>query len=218
MVVGELMPGSRKTREGLAEDFELIMTSHHEAGHTICGLLHYMKVLVVTAAFGQETSGWTHYEVLDMPLKNQRIQDYILLSEIKISYAGVVAERMHYKKISGSDKLPTILKNGSSLDIRSAGDLISTSNIVPPGKKRQLYKKQICRDVASLLEEFWDDVSLVAHALYQKRRLAYEDLKDLLTRKSKHKKFWKQQFKDIATLLDSETLDESEIQAIFPNI
>lgn len=200
-------------RQELADTLELIMTAHHEAGHTIYGLLSFMKIPVVMAAFGTETGGWTHYEMLAVPVQSPQIAEYLLLSEICISYAGLVAENMHFKKICGSDKLPMILKDGSSPDILSASELISKHNLVPPGKPRQRYKKQLCKEIAETLEDYWEDISLVAHTLFKKKRLTHDDLKTLLTRKSEQNVFWKQQFKDIDTLMNK-TLTEKEISTI----
>jgi hypothetical protein len=201
-------------RRELADTFELVMTAHHEAGHTIYGLLSFMKIPVVMAAFGTETGGWTHYEMLDMSIQDPKIAEYLLLSEICVSYAGLIAESMHFKKICGSDKLPMILKDGSSPDIRSASELISKHNLVPSGKPRQRYKKQLCKEIAETLEGQWEDVSLVAHSLFKKKRLTYDDLCELLTRKSIDRVFWKQQFKNIDTLMNK-ILTEKEVSTIF---
>ena len=115
-------------------------------------------------------------------------------------YAGLTAEKFHFKKMSGSDKFPLYWRDGSSDDTKDAAYLIKRFSPVAPGKKRYAYKKKIIKRTFTLLEQHWDAVTIVAHALVQKKRLGFSELKELLIKKSEDKEFWKDRFKDIADI------------------
>lgn len=206
----------RSVTQKLSQDYELISTCYHESGHTICGLLNFMKISAVTVNYtAKSVEGYTHYEILDTNFDDEDIVEFLKLAEISINYAGLAAEKIYYKDICGSDKFPMMLRDGSSHDILTAADLIKKFNLAPPGKKRHLFKKKVARDLKKLLEEHWDAIRLVAHALYAKKKLYHSDLKDILTKKSKNKEFWKNRFKEINLLLDSpSTIDLETVKTI----
>lgn len=186
---------------------ELISTSYHEAGHTIYGLLHCMKiesVYVFEAPKSKRIEGFTHYNSPTL----DSIQDSTLLmdrihAEIGLSYAGLAAEKRYFKISSGSDKFPLFLRDGSSHDTHSASQIIKKYNLAPAGKKRYDFKKKIIKEVNQELQENWDAVTLVAHALFQKKKLYFSELKTLLTKKGPNKEFWKQHFKAICYQYDN---------------
>lgn len=214
--MGNKVKGTVSTRQKLSQEYELISTCYHEAGHTIAGLLTFMKIPLVTVSLtSKSVEGFTHYEMINQDMVDEKINDYLTLSEIYISYAGMIAEKIHYKEICGADKLPMVLKEGSFPDISSATVIIRKYNLAPPGKKRQKFKQEMFKDLDADLKEHWDAIKLVSHALYKRKRLDYEDLKELLTKKSKKKEFWKNRFKEINTLVTStRELDEKEIRII----
>lgn len=212
-----MVNSGRSITQKLSRDYELISACYHEAGHTVYGLLNFIKIQAVAVnIFAKNTDdlGYTHYETIDGIFKDHNILEFLKLAEININYAGLVAEKIYYKDICGSDKFPMMLRKGCSEDILKAADLIKKFDLAPPGKKRYLFKKKILRDSKILLEEHWDAIKLIAHALYNKKKLFYSDLKDLLTKKSDNKEFWKNRFRDINLLFDSpETLDESVVRS-----
>jgi hypothetical protein len=184
-------------RKKVTKIYELILASFHEAGHTIYALLCGMKVNSVYV-FEHKTlkrvHGITDYSswVLE---ENSPIFATLLEQEIGLSYAGLIAEKHHFKTISGSDQIPMFIKEGSSDDFLSVRKLMKQYNPVPPGKKRTVYKQKIIRQTLSLLIQNWDAIDLVSHALFKHKRLSFQDLRDLLTKKSSNKKLWKEQFK-----------------------
>lgn len=209
-----------EVRKKMAKTHEFISTSYHEAGHAVYGLLKFLKVdpvYVFENTHKKRIWGITHYEpicevtdILDSELLN-----ILIHNEICMSYAGLVAEKLHYKKTSGSDKFPMVLKNGSEDDTMEAAVLIKKYNLAPPGQKRYAYKKKLIKETVNEIEEHWDAITIVAHALFEKKRLNFLDLKNLLIRKSKNKEFWKEQFKSINYIFDNlETLDDKEIKSI----
>ena len=206
-------------RKKFHQTHELISTSYHEAGHTIYGLLHYMKiesVSVFTDKKSKRIEGFTYY---NSPTVSS-IQDPILFNdrlhaEICLSYAGLVAEKHHFKLISGSDKFPMWLREGSSNDTTSAAALFQKYGLVEPGRKRYNYKQKLIKITNQELKDHWDVVTLVAHSLVKKKKIYYSELQDLLTRKSKDKQFWKDKFRAINFIYNNpETLDENTIKSI----
>lgn len=199
------------TMRKLSYDHEYIATCYHEAGHTITGLLNFLRISAVGIEMSRNKQtktadlGYTHYDCgLDfLEVKDQELAHALIMGEINISYAGLAAEKLLYKDLCGTDKIPMALKRGSVLDRDSASELIRKYELAPAGKKRHLFKKKVFSAVQKELAEYWPDVKLVAKALFKKRRLSYNDLKQILTRKSPHKIFWKNRFKDISFLVDS---------------
>jgi hypothetical protein len=206
-------------RKKFHQTHELISTSYHEAGHTIYGLLHFMKiesVLVYEEKKSKRICGFTHYnspnlaDIQDPDLLNERLH-----VEIGLSYAGLVAEKRHFKMISGSDKFPMFLKEGSGTDISSAALLFEKFSIVEPGKKRHKYKQTLMKNIDHELIEHWDAITLVAHALFKRKKLYFHDLRSLMTKKSEHKKFWKERFEIITSFYENcGALDEFHLKYI----
>lgn len=140
--------------------------------------------------------------------------NYLMNSYICINYAGMLAEKQHFKNVSGSSKFPKILQAGCETDFKEASKIIKTYSAVMPGKKRSNYKKRLINSTLKKLNIHWDAVTLVAHALYSKKRLNFIDLKNLLTKKSKNKQFWKNQFKLINMIFKKQDIDELKIKSI----
>lgn len=187
-----------EVRKKVTKTYELIATSYHEAGHTIFALLHCMKVnsvYVFEHKIFKRIHGFTQYESRSTT-ENCHIADF-LEQEIGLSYAGLLAEKYHFKMISGSDQVPMFIKEGSSDDLSDIRQIINKYNPVPAGNKRYAYKQAIARKTTALLAEHWDSVDVVSHALFKHKKLSYQDLKALLTTKTKNRKFWRGIFKEI---------------------
>lgn len=207
-------------RKKVTKTHEFISTSYHEAGHTIYALLHLMKVTSVSVFENKKLKrvhGITYY---DYPTEFDEIQDSDLLNtlvraEVGISYAGLIAEKTLFRSISGSRQTPMFISDGSGEDNKSAREVIKKYNLAPPGPKRTAYKQKLSREVRNELHTHWDDVVAVSHALFKRRRLSFDDLRELLTKRSRNKKFWKEQFKNISYFYDnSKTLDEKDLKSI----
>ncbi len=207
-------------RKKVTKTHEFISTSYHEAGHTVYALLHLMKVSSVAVFENKKLKrihGITYY---DYPSDFDEIQDSDLLNtlvraEVGISYAGLIAETSLFRSISGSRQTPTFISDGSSDDNKSAREVIKKYNLAPPGPKRTLYKQKLMREVQQELHDHWDAVMVVSHALFRHRRLSFNDLQELLTKKTHNKKFWKDQFKKINYFYDnSQSLDEKDLKII----
>lgn len=188
-------------RKKVTKTYEFISTSYHEAGHAVYGLLHFMKiesVYVFEDKKFKRINGFTHYHspqldsIEDIKMLGNRVY-----AEIGLSYAGLVAEKHQFLLASGSNKFPLFLKDGSSDDTIEASKVMRKYQVAPPGRKRYEFKKKMIREVGQELQEHWDAVTLIAHALFRKKQLNFLELKTLLTRKTNNKKFWKNQFKII---------------------
>lgn len=197
-----------------AIDYGVIATSHHESGHVICALFNCIKISSVHTSSETLNEGTTDYHPLDISfIEDNDLLSIILMQELQVLYGGLIGEKIYYREICGSEKFPMHLRIGSSSDISAASDLIVKHNIAKPGKHRMLLKKQIQSDVHNILNEHWNAVKIVAHALYKNKRLSFDELKHLLTRKTNNKDFWKDRFKKIRLLYnETSTLDEASIR------
>jgi hypothetical protein len=205
-------------RKDITYTHELISSSYHESSHTIYALLHFMMIHSVRVFPDKKTNrieGFTHYDSLSLDtIQNVELLKNRLQAEVGLSYAGLVGEKYQYKLHSGSDKFPSFLGDGSSKDLSEASETIKKYQLAPPGRQRYLYKKRMVRKTFKELKEHWEAVSVIAHALFKRKRLNFEDLKQLLTKKTENKEFWKKQFKNIAELYDNSTVDENKFITI----
>jgi hypothetical protein len=205
----------------LAQNYRIISTSYHEASHVICGLLHYIRVEeVYIEEWKRSVGGATIYHTLypdeEYDKIDPKIKEYLLMSEIYLKYAGLAGERIYFKDLSGSDNFPFVLKLGSlgkQSDMEEAAQLIKKHNLAEPGQKRYSLKNKMFRKTTNILKEYWPDIKLLAHSLYEKRKLQEEDIRQLLIKKSPNKKFWKKQFNTITSLFTS-PLDNAVIMHI----
>lgn len=209
-----------QVRKKLTYTTDLISTSYHEAGHTIYGLLHFIKIHsigVVENKKFKRFEGFCHYE---LGFELSEIQDPTLCvervkAEICLKYAGLAADRYHFKSISGSDKYPLFLRYGSLDDSLEAASLIKEYNLAPPGKKRYNLKKKLIKETSEDLQDNWDAVTIVAHALFKKKRLSYISLKKLLTTHTNDLEFWKQNFSILESIFNKQKpLDEKKLKYI----
>lgn len=206
-------------RKKVSKSYETLCVAYHEAGHAICALLKY---IYVDSAFIYEDSatkkmcGETYFCPYEIGNSKQQILNYFLIGEICINYAGLVTEKIFYKKISGSDKFPSFLKDGSSLDTQSAAKILKKYNLIPPGRQRYLFKQKLTKQLISLLDNYWSDIEILAHALIQKKKLNYDQIKFLLIKKSQNKLFWKQRFKAIEFISSASApeLDDEVVKII----
>lgn len=209
----------RDTTSKIATNFDYIMTAYHESGHVIYALLHIMRVQSVSIYENKEFNRVDGVTCYDSPNQLECVKDtdysnLIIRHEVGINYAGLISEKILLQSISGSAKTPLFVSEGSSDDNKNARDLIKKYNISAPGKPRIKYKQTLLQDIRRELYEYWDDVILISHALFNKHKLVIEDLQRLLTKKSLNKIFWKEQFKKINYLYDS-CLDTKNLNIIF---
>jgi hypothetical protein len=186
-------------------DYNAIATSYHEASHTIIALLNYFYVYNVNIVPKPDSYGemnwWSWLDHMsDITTSNIDDQDLcysIHYSHIGTLYAGLIGERLYYYNACGSDKFPMHLKQGSIYDYQDASFVIRKNKIAKPGRETLLLKKQIQKDIREILENNWEAVKVVAHQLYKKKRLGFDEIKHILTRKTENKMFWKEQFRKI---------------------
>lgn len=204
-------------RKKITKTHELIFTAFHEAGHTIYSLLHFMPVSSVSIFENKKLKrihGLTYYEY---PIKLELIEDSEIIdifikNEVGVYYAGLVAEKMLFKNISGSDQIPMFAKLGSAEDNKAAIKIIKQFNLAVPGKKRYLYKKKLCKEIVLKFLIHWDAINIVSHALFKYHQLSFDDLQNLLIKKSQNKKFWKEQFKIIKLFYNQSNFNEKYLK------
>lgn len=182
-------------REKITNTHDFISTSYHEAGHTIYALLHLMKVDSVRVFIDKTTQrvgGMTYYSY--PPTIDWNYDLNFVKAEICLRYAGLVAEKYHFKQISGSDKFPFFLKDGSSEDTMLAAKLIKQYKLAPSGKPRYKYKKKLINGTLKILIKHWDALTCVAHYLFNKKKISFDKLRNVLTTQIEDREFWKAQF------------------------
>lgn len=204
----------------LSQNHSYISTCYHEAGHAVAGLLMFMKVPDVSVIKNRRISGETNYEQMtDEQSQDPAFLDYQIKADLIINYAGLMAEKIFYQDVTGSKSFPNVLKEGIEDDIKTVAKIINVNNLAPAGRKRYLFKKKTMKEVRFLLEQHWDVVKIVAHALFEKKRLTHDELKKLVCRKSSNKKFWKKQFAYINEFVDKcKPLDNKDLKIIIPVI
>jgi hypothetical protein len=206
-----------------SNDYERIATSYHEASHAIVALSELMYVYQVGIIPDLEEKGevgqanW--FIMTNHEYKDPYLQKLIVMSELMAMMAGLVGERIYYKDICGSTKFPMSLKIQSADDMSKVAKLTRDNKIAEPGTAARALKKKIQQDAEVFLTDHWNDIKLIAHSLYKRKMLAFEDLKYILTRHSKNKDYWKEKFKKIKVLwnVDGELngdLNEDTIKAL----
>lgn len=206
-------------RKQVSKNYETVSVAYHEAGHVICSLLKHMNVesaSIYEERHSRKMGGETFFNTREDREVNQRLEQHFMIGEVYVNYAGLIAEKLLYKKISGSDKFPSFLKDGSSLDTEAAAKLIKKLNLAQPGKERYLYKQKIIKQITNLLDDHWKEIELIAHFLIQKKKINAKQIKSLLIRRSGNKLFWKQRFNTIGLILslDKTSLDDEIIRII----
>lgn len=187
----------------MANNYETIASSYHEAAHTIVGLAHLIYIDNVSISEGN--GGDTNYLIYHVDNTNdQSLKRLIIMSELRTVYAGLVGEKIFYEDICGSHLFPMHLKNGSSFDISTGAAIIRKYKLADAGEKTYALKQEIKHDCHKFLDKHWESVKIVAHALYRKKKMNFSELKYLLTRNNEHKDFWKDKFKKIKLIYDEE--------------
>lgn len=181
-----------------ALDYELIFMSFHESAHTVVALHNFLQVYNVnTMLFGAKTSeekdGQTNWYIT-LNIEDTELKRATLIHEIQAMYAGLLGERILYRELTGSPKLPMNLRVGLSYDIKNASSTIRNNNLAESGKDTILFKKNIQKKTEKILLEHWEEVRLIAHILHKKRKLTFDELKQLLVKKTNKKDFWKDRF------------------------
>lgn len=196
-------------------DYDLIAMAYHESSHTVIGLHNYLMVYNVSVMTFNHQEGITEYFYYPFDdVQNKKLLKELLILDLQEMYAGLIGEKIYYKNMCGSDKFPMHLRIGSSEDIKNASKQIKKYKLVNPGSETHLFKKQIQEDTKKLLLEHWEAVQVIAHALYKKTRLSFDDLKFLLTRKTSNKEFWKDRFKKLKIIHSGKVPTEQEVKDI----
>lgn len=182
-------------KEFLTDNYESITTSYHEAGHVVYGLLFLIKITDVCLIKEERIGGNTNYMQISNSVSNKFLAKKIARNEVGLIYAGHLAERLHYKKVSGVNKLPFIIKNGSWVDTKDAYRVIKKHSL---NKNKSIikYKNYLQYKISKILDFFWEDITIVATNLFKRKKLSFNDLRKALLKSSK-KDFWKLQFKQI---------------------
>lgn len=197
-------------------EYNLIATAHHEAGHAVCGLHNfwYISNVDVLSAPHYNAGETLYFDYNVESAENNDLIKSFIFFDLQATAAGLIAEKMYYKDICGSDKFPMHLRIGSSDDIAFISKQIRKYKLAAPGNATHFLKKQIAKEASSILINHWPAVKAVAHQLYQKKTLSFDELKYILTRKTEHKEFWKDRFKKISIIHSDNPPDEHIVRKL----
>lgn len=183
----------------LSAEYDRIGTSYHEAGHVVSALLNYMYVSSVSIVHEERIGGTTYFlsllETEKKSVVSKILELKILEREILVRYAGLAAERFNYKNLCGSSKYPRIMTEGSYIDIEDIAKIIKKFS--SPGIERKKLKTKFYKKSSKQIEQNWDAVIAIAHILFKRKRINYEEIKKTIIRKTKNKSFWKEHFKQL---------------------
>lgn len=206
---------SNKSNNKILSDYDKISASYHEASHTLIGLSNFFDISKVSLTTeNKEDHGNTFFDNLEILNNNQELTKLLITNEVQFLYAGMEGEKIYYQDICGSASFPRHLKKGSWEDIEKASRLIRKNDLAETGKTTSDFKKKLQERNKEFLLEHWDDIKLIAHSLYKKKTLYFDDLKYILTRNSSHKDFWKEKFKKIKLLHENDDLEIEIIKTL----
>jgi len=198
--------------------YELIHTSYHESAHTICALLCLTKIDYVKI-FEEETSndlGETVFTTLDEEsFLDENLKKVRIISEIYIRLSGINADKILFRKNCGLNKTPKNILDRSYEDLKVSSSIIK-KHIVNSKKEKKIIKNLFMKESYNIIENNWDDISLISFYLLKKKYLSYIDLKKILTTKSNNKIFWKNQFKILKKMfINKQGVDEYFVKINF---
>lgn len=208
--------GRDNTERKQAGEWAKTATCHHEAGHTICGLHNFFHVpsVQITNAHPFDSGETFYFQWDTADVSSSSLIHTFLIFDLQLTYAGLIAEKMYHRDITGSVRFPMHLRIGSAEDMAFIAKQIRKHHLAAPGEETRELKAQIAHDTAEIIHRYWLDVKLVAHRLYQKKRLSFDELKTLLTRHSTDREFWKDRFKKIALIHADTPPDEQEVRRL----
>lgn len=214
----------RDIRKKMSTEYDRILTSFHESGHVVSAFINLMRVNHVAIIEEKRVGGETYFDDISekydlSEFASTALNNKLVENNICVRYAGMAAEKINYKLLCGSSKFPKMIKDGSGDDIKDISDIIKQANLAAVGADRVKLKAKLFKKTSKQLEEHWDAVVAVAHALFKKKRINYEDLKKIIIKKTKNKMFWKNQFKLIDYYFgkNSKELSEEEVKFLTIN-
>lgn len=169
-----------------------MMTSYHEAGHTIVMILNLIPFSYVVVEKGFGAGGITDFDDVDLLNYNsQKLKTDISIRLIQVYYAGFLAEKQFLYNTTGITRYPINMKYGFQLDNKYARDHLKKLNSTINGRKS--LKKELSKITSRIISEYWSDVEMIAKELFVTPKLSSKKVFKLLTLKSKNKTFWSDQ-------------------------
>ncbi len=200
----------------MENNYQTISTAYHEAGHAIYALTKFCMVDSVKLSYSKNFAGMTKFFSYFQEVEDNDLSKYFTLANIEINYAGMVSERILYKKISGLNSFPRYLQIGASIDNQSSFKMIKRYNKnYCSNKKEMLNKQNILLTVEDVLQYFWEDVQGLSHFLLKNREAKFKNLKKILkSGKNNTDNYWDDTFKIIEKfyIQNKKQLTEKEVK------
>ncbi len=197
-------------------NYQKISTAYHEAGHVVYALHRLCKVEFVKLSPGsKDFAGMTKFYSYLHDVEDFDLKKYFFFTEIGINYAGMISEKTLYKKISGLNTFPLILKIGSHIDNKNSAIMIKRYNNLISNKKFFLKKEKMINSIFPVLDKYWKEIEAVAQFLLRNKRASYKSLKKIIKGTASNSDDWSQTFGYIDLLYKKKKiLNESIIKNI----
>lgn len=103
------------------------------------------------------------------------------------------------------------MQRGSKEDLKYINKLIKENNLAVPGKDKTKFKNKLFKETVNLLDQNWEDISILVHLLFKKRRIEFYDIKNSLIKKSNNKIYWKTKLKLVEKVNSTEFFLDEQI-------
>jgi hypothetical protein len=190
-----------KIDQKLAREHEVITTCYHEAGHVLVGLFNYIQVSEVFIYSKPRINGEAVFEIMDKDdalAEDPETFDFLVKNEIQMSYGGLAAETIHYRNTCGMEKLPSHLKMGSQNDVAYISEIVRRYDLAPAGSSRRAYKEKLFLETCDILEQNWEVLRALSHALYKRNYLDFSSIKKIVMSTTKNPVLWFKRFESIS--------------------
>lgn len=201
------MTSSKVSREILQNnrDYNLIVTCYHEAGHIVAALRNFILPLECQVMKGNQIDANTTLKYFIIP-KNSDAKLYrqLLMSRLHTYAAGIVAEEIFFNLIVGKS-LPRNLRHGWHKDRIEFLSALKKTEKNPATRTRM--REKIFKQTRQVLEKDWHIVIALAHALYDKKFLSFEDICRVVIRSDRPSaKYWRAFLKSFGKAMNAKII------------
>jgi len=190
-----------------ADDYSRISTCYHESSHAIIAINNYFKVTQLQALSEEGFCKIECFSNINL-FHNKSVINRIAILEAQVYCAGMEGEKLYRKDICGCTKFPRVLY-GAYDDVQRISALIKQFNLAEPGYARTRFKVSLQSKTNKFLQEHWLEVKALAHSLYKRKTISFDDIKKILLKINKP--FWKEKFDNLDILSSQELWEEKEL-------
>lgn len=194
----------------ISKEYESILTSYHEAGHAVIGLLNYIKIDNICLFNKKDVYGHSYFFSYKTNCSNINKKNYYK-RQVQFYYGGMAAEQVFYNKCIGTYLLPFILKSYWQSDKTNISYIIRSKKLAKSGSNTKSFKNKILKETISNVNIFWDDIVLISQKLFKCKKIKFNKLKQILCELSANKNYWKSIFLTISKIEENNFILTNEI-------